>query len=291
MIRINNLTFYYKNSKEPALKNINLNVSKGEFIGVIGPTGAGKSTLTLCLNGVIPHFQQGDFYGEVRVDGRDTVESSCASLASSIGSVFQDPEAQIVSSIVEDEIAFGLENLRTPREEISSRITEGLELAGISHLRHASIMQLSGGQKQRVAIAAAVALRPKVLLLDEPTSELDPQGSLDVFNTLKKLNSAYNITVIVVEQKIQLLSEYCSRLVVMEKGNILLDDKTRAVLARQDVLQRLGVNCPPVTQLAFLLQKEGLYRGEFPVNVEEALLMVNEVLAGKRDWRFGGKRE
>lgn len=284
MIDIQGLSFFYNNSKEPALNNINLQINAGEFIGVIGPTGAGKSTLTLCLNGVIPHFQRGDFYGEVRVDGKDTIENSCASLAYSVGSVFQDPEAQIVSSIVEEEIAFGLENLNIPRNEILCRIKESLEMAGISDLRYSSTSQLSGGQKQRVAIAAAIALRPKVLVLDEPTSELDPQGSLDIFETLKKLNEEYNVTIVIVEQKIQLLTEYCSRLVVMEKGSIILDGPTRTVLAEQDILQGIGVHCSPVTRLAYMLKKQGLYQGDFPINVDETYLIVSQVLR-KKDGR------
>lgn len=282
MIQIRHLTFQYKNASQPALKDLCLSIGEGEFTGIIGPTGAGKSTLTLCLNGVIPHFQEGDFYGEVVVDGKDTVDHPCAVLACSIGSVFQDPEAQIVAPIVEEEIAFGLENLNVPREEMDARIGESLELAGISALRHCSTSKLSGGQKQRVAIAAAIALRPKILVLDEPTSELDPQGSRDVFETLRKLNERYGITIVVVEQKMQLLAEYCSRLVVLDKGSMVLEGSTREVLARQDILQELGVNCPPVTQLAGLLKKEGLYCGEFPIDVEEAFLMISQVISRRK---------
>lgn len=281
MISIKGLSFIYNDTKEPALNNINIEISEGEFVGIAGPTGAGKSTLTLCLNGVIPHFLHGDFYGEVKVDGKDTVDNGCAKIAYSVGSVFQDPEAQIVSTRVEDEIAFGLENLNIPRIEIGERIKESLEMTGISELRDYSTSQLSGGQKQRVAIASAIALRPKILVLDEPTSELDPKGSLDIFNTLQRLNQEYNITIVVVEQKIQLLSEYCSRLVIMDKGDIILDGETRTVLAEQETLQKIGVSAPPVTRLAYMLKKEGLYQGGFPINVEEAYLMVSKVLSEK----------
>lgn len=282
MINIKGLSFFYNDSKEPALNNINLHVNKGEFVGVIGPTGAGKSTLSLCLNGVIPHFQRGAFYGEVKVDGKDTVENDCTSLAYSLGSVFQDPEAQIVSSVVEDEIAFGLENLNIPRDEMESRITESLEMAGILSLRYSSTTQLSGGQKQRVAIAAAIALRPKILVLDEPTSELDPQGSQDIFNILKKLNTDYNITIIVIEQKIQLLTEYCNRLTVLDKGAIILDGDVRTVLSNQDILEKIGVHCSPVTRLAYMLKKHGLYQGELPINVDESYIIVSNVLKSRR---------
>lgn len=283
MIKIQGLTFFYNNTKEPALNNINLNIEEGEFVGVIGPTGAGKSTLTLCLNGVIPHFQRGDFYGEVIVDGKDTVENDCASIAYSLGSVFQDPEAQIVTSVVEDEIAFGLENLNIPRNEIAVRIKEGLEMAGISDLRKSSTTQLSGGQKQRVAIAAAIALRPKILVLDEPTSELDPQGSQDIFKILKKLNTEYNITIVVVEQKIQLLTEHCDRLVVMNKGCVILDGPVRSVLGEQKTLEEIGIHCSPVTRLAYMLKKQGLYQGELPINVDESYIIVSNVLRRKKE--------
>lgn len=281
MIDIQGLTFTYDNSEEAAVKDINICIEEGEFVGITGPTGAGKSTLTLCLNGVVPHFLRGSFYGAVRVNGLDTVENNCARLAYSVGSVFQDPESQIVSSRVEDEIAFGLENLNFSRPEIRSRIEESLEMTGIAHLRKSSTTELSGGQKQRVAIAAAIALRPKILVLDEPTSELDPMGSLDIFDTLDKLNKEHNITIVVIEQKIQLLTEYCARIVVMDKGQIILDGPTRKVLSNQDLLQKIGVNTSPVTRLGDMLRKEGLYNGEIPLNVEEAYLVISKVLSAK----------
>jgi energy-coupling factor transport system ATP-binding protein len=282
MISVKGLTFCYDGSRKPALKNINLDIQQGEFVGIAGPAGAGKSTLTLCLNGVIPHFQYGEYFGEVKVDGKDTIETNCADLAYSVGSVFQDPETQIVSSGVEDEIAFGLENLNIPSDEIDARITESLGMAGIPHLRNNSTAQLSGGQKQRVAVASAIALRPKVLVLDEPTSELDPRGSKDIFHTLKKLNFEYGITIIIVEQKMQLLTEYCSRLIVMNNGEIALDGLTRQVTSQQDVLLELGVNCSPVTRLTHMLKNHGLYHGEYPVNVEEAFRIVSEVLSSRK---------
>ncbi|WHH60329.1 ATP-binding cassette domain-containing protein [Petroclostridium sp. X23] len=281
ILKISDLTFIYQNSKKASLQQINMDIHEGEFIGITGPTGAGKSTLALCMNGVIPHFYQGDFYGSVMVDQKDTVDNDCVALAGSIGSVFQDPEAQIVATVVEDEVAFGLENLNLPRYEMEERITTALEMTGISQLRNYSTARLSGGQKQRVAIAAAIALRPKILVLDEPTSELDPQGTLAIYETLKNLNELYGITVIIIEQKIQYLAEYCSRLVVLDKGKIAIEGPCREVLSRQDTLQGLGVNCPPVTQLAYMLKQKGLYHGEFPINVDEAYLVVSKVLQDK----------
>lgn len=281
IISISDLTFIYPGARDAALNQINLDVKQGEFIGIIGPTGAGKSTLALCMNGVIPHFCPGDFYGSVQVDGKDTVDNDCALLAGSIGSVFQDPEAQMVAMVVEDEIAFGLENLNLPPHEMEERITRALEATEISHLRYHSTSRLSGGQKQRVAIAAAIALRPKVLVLDEPTSELDPKGTEIIFETLKKFNEIYNITIIIIEQKLQLLAQHCNRLVVMDKGRIVMEGPCREVLARQDILEPLGVNCPPVTRLAHKLKERGLYQGEFPINVDEAYMVISKVL---QDW-------
>jgi energy-coupling factor transport system ATP-binding protein len=282
MISVKGLTFCYGGSERAALKNINLEIQQGEFVGITGPAGAGKSTLTLCLNGVIPHFQNGEYFGEVMVDRKDTVENNCANLAYSVGSVFQDPETQIVSSSVEDEIAFGLENLNTTPSEIDARITESLDMVGIPHLRYSPTSQLSGGQKQRVAVASAIALRPKVLVLDEPTSELDPKGSKDIFDTLKKLNIEYGITIIVVEQKMQLLTEYCSRLIAMNDGEIVLDGPIREIISKQGILQHLGVNCSPITRLTYMLKKRGLYYGQYPVNVEEAFLIVSKVLSNRK---------
>lgn len=282
MVSVRNLTFSYNDSTIPALKDIDINIAKGEFVGITGPTGAGKSTLTLCLNGIIPNFQEGTFSGYVTVDGKDTLEHSCADLACIIGSVFQDPEAQLVSSTVEDEIAFGLENLNYPYEDIKQRIDESLELTGISRLRKHSTVRLSGGQKQRVAIASAIALRPKILVLDEPTSELDPQGSYDVFNILFRLNKDYGITIIIAEQKMQLLCEFCTRLVVLDKGSIILDGTPHSVAARQDIMCGLGIDIPPYAKLAGMLKNNGFNISTFPVGIEEAYSAVSKILGGRR---------
>lgn len=283
MIRFNNVSFAYEGSKDLAVRNINLHIGKGEFVGIIGPSGAGKSTLVNLINGVIPHHYRGDYYGEVLVCGKDTLESSCGEISRHVGSVFQDPEAQMVTTVVEDEVAFGLENFNVPAGEIESRITEALKMVGIEHLRHRGTAALSGGQKQRVTIAAAIALRPEILVLDEPTSELDPQGSRQVFHTLKRLNQEYGMTILIVEQKVMLLSEFCSRLMVMEKGQIILDGPVRQVLEHHDKLLELGINCPRVVTLTKLLKDASLYDGDIPVDVDEAEQVIRRVLEGAYD--------
>jgi len=283
MIRFNDVSFAYEDSADFAVRNINLHIDRGEFVGIIGPSGAGKSTLLSMINGVIPHFYKGDYYGEVLVCGKDTVESTCGELSRHVGSVFQDPEAQIVSTVVEDEIAFGLENLNIPAGEIEARIDEALRMTGIEHLRHESTASLSGGQKQRVTIAAAVALRPEILVLDEPTSQLDPAGSRQVFRTLKRLNREHGITILIVEQKVMLLSEFCSRLMVMDRGQIIMDGTTRQVLEHNDRLLELGTNCPRVVTLTKLLKDASLWSGGYPVDVNEAETVVRKILEGAND--------
>lgn len=279
IIRVENLSFNYPASTNPALTGLNFSIQPGEFIGVTGPAGAGKSTLLLCINGIIPHFQGGTVQGAVYIDGVDTFHTNCRELAHKIGSVFEDPEAQIVAMTVEDELAFGLENLNTPRQEMDERIDWALSMVGISELRQRSTTQLSGGQKQRVAIAAAIALKPSVLVLDEPTSELDPLGTVEVFKVLQHLNRDLGITVVIVEQKMNLLMEYVQRLIVMDGGRILFDQPPRQVLEQPELIMKLGLRPPPVGYLAYLLKKEGLYRGQLPLTVEEAYQGLAKILA------------
>lgn len=270
VISVEGLTFIYPGSSQKALSDINLGIGAGEFIGITGPAGAGKSTLLLALNGIIPHFQEGIFQGRISINGRDTFETSCAELSKQIGSVFQDPEAQIVASTVEEEIAFGLENLAVDPVEIDSRINESLDLIGISNLRSRSTHELSGGQKQRVAIAAAVALRPQILILDEPTSELDPIGTMEVFEVLQSLNQKHGLTIIVVEQKINILVEYVNRMLIMNQGCVITDGEPRRIINEPELLMSIGLNPPPVSELAIELKKSGVYSEEIPLTVDEA---------------------
>jgi energy-coupling factor transporter ATP-binding protein EcfA2 len=205
MIQIQELTFKYTGGKHNALENITLEIEKGDFVGIIGESGAGKTTLCNCINGLIPHHFTGDFYGSVKVDGDDTFDIDAGKLALKVGSVFQDIESQLTGYFVEDEILFGLENFGIPAAQIEERISSALETLGIEELRHREISTLSGGQKQKVVFAAILALEPQVLVLDEPTGELDPASSVQIFALLKKLNEEKGITIVVAEQKIMLL--------------------------------------------------------------------------------------
>jgi energy-coupling factor transport system ATP-binding protein len=278
LIAIEQLVFAYPGAVQNALDGLDFQVQAGEFVGITGPAGAGKSTLILMINGIIPHFQAGKYQGRVLINGKDNFETSCAEISRQVGSVFQDPEAQIVAPTVEDEIAFGLENFGLEPALIEARISEALDLIGIAQLRDRATTELSGGQKQRVAIAAAIALRPQILVLDEPTSELDPIGTMEVFQVLKQLNEQYQLTIIVVEQKINILMEYIKRLLILNEGKVVADQAPRAIISKPEVLSRIGLKVPPVSELAFLLQQDGLYREQLPLTVAEAYQGLGQVL-------------
>jgi energy-coupling factor transport system ATP-binding protein len=278
MISIKDLSFRYKGSEKDALKGINLDIPEGDFLGIIGSSGAGKSTLTYGINGIAPHHYPGDFYGEIRVNGLDTLDAGTEAIARQVGSVFQDIDAQIVSSVVEDEILFGLENFGVPREEIEGRLKESLAAAGIPELRERTINSLSGGQKQKVAIAAITALKPGIILLDEPTGELDPRSSRNIFEYLKKLNEERGITIVVVEQKIMLLCEFAKRLAVMDKGSLILTGSVEEVLGNAPLLEAAGVNIPRVTTLGRRFSDLGWYSGTPPHKLDRAVEMIRAVL-------------
>jgi energy-coupling factor transport system ATP-binding protein len=277
MIKINGLRFRYDGTAKDALSGIDLEVGDGDFMGIIGHAGAGKSTLAYAVNGVIPHHYRGDFYGEVVVEGFDTVETGPEEISRHVGSVFQDIDGQMIASVVEDEILFGLENFGVPRDEIENRMEEAMASTGISELRNRTIASLSGGQRQKVAIAAITALRPKIILLDEPTGELDPQSSRRVFEILKELNERHDVTIIVIEQKIMMLCEFAKRLAVMSEGRLAALGSIREVLDKAELLEDAGVNIPRVATLARKLRARGIYDGEIPANLTDAVTMMKEV--------------
>ena len=279
MIEIRDLSFTYRESSQPTVRNINLSIPDGQFVGITGAAGSGKSTLTYAFNGIIPHCYPGEFYGAVLIDGHDTVDTSLTDISRLVGSVCQDIDSQMVSSVVEDELLYGLENFAIPKEEVEPRLEEALRAMGIEDLRDRAIASLSGGQKQKVAVASILALRPKVLVLDEPTAELDPASSQAVFELLRRYAREHGTTVIVVEQKIALLSEYADRLIIVKEGQLLFDDSPAAVLEHADELLAEGINCPRSTSLANRLRKLGLYSGPACRNVAEAVRACEEVLA------------
>ena len=280
IIEMSHVTFRYggtaaEGEKSPAaLRDVSLRIGEGEFVGVIGPSGAGKSTLASVLSGAIPHHFRGELFGSTLVDGRDTCDVTLTGISQVVGSVLQDIDAQMVASVVEDELLFGLENFGVPHDQIEDRIARTLDTVGIANLRDREIATLSGGQKQKVAIAAILAMRPRVLVLDEPTAALDPASSALVFDTLRKVREE-GVTVVVIEQKVALLSEYCDRILVMGEGSLVLDGTPREVFAHADELRRIGVDSPRVARVYNSLARDGLVRGATPcLTVPEAAGLI-----------------
>lgn len=257
-----------------ALTDINLSIAKGEFVGVIGPSGAGKTTLMSVLSAAIPHHFKGEFRGACFIDGNDTVDMALTDVSRIVGSVLQDIDAQMVASNVEDELLYGLENFGVAHSEIMGRIHHALATVGIPELLHRDIATLSGGQKQKVAIAAILALKPRVLVLDEPTAALDPASSRQVFDTLRELNDTQGITVVVVEQKVALLAEYCRRMLVLSEGAVALDGSPADVLSHRDKLKSLGVDSPRVTRVSNKLTSHQI------LDKQQAFLTTQDALAG-----------
>lgn len=281
IIRLDDVSFTYADAVEPALDHVSLEIPEGGFVGVIGPSGAGKSTLAALLSGAIPHHYRGTLFGSTLVDGRDTCEVTLTDISRVVGSVAQDIDSQMVASAVEDEMLFGLENFGVPHDEIEARVTGALEACGVLDLRGREIATLSGGQKQKVAIAAILALRPRVLVLDEPTAALDPASSTAVFETLRDLN-AEGVTVIVVEQKVALLTAYCDRVVVLSEGRVAFDGAPREVFSHADELRALGVDSPRVARVSNSLAQHGVMPPMPPcLSVEEAEALVADLVRGR----------
>lgn len=277
MIAVERLSFKYAGGERMALTDICLEVRDGEFVGIIGRSGSGKSTLSYALNGIAPHYHRGDFYGSVTIDGMDTLSVKPEQLARLVGSVLQDADAQIITSTVSDEVAYGLESQGVRGGELERRVKEALDTVGIGELYARDIGTLSGGQKQKVCIAAILALNPRILILDEPTGELDPQSSRHIFETLKALNQG-GVTVIVIEQKIMQLCEFCERLIVLDDGAVCFDGAVRDVLQNAEALEEIGVHIPRVVSLHGRLQAEGVCRCPAPLSIAEAEGMVREAL-------------
>jgi energy-coupling factor transporter ATP-binding protein EcfA2 len=217
MISVSELTFTYPGGKRPALQAVSLQIQDNELCLVMGPSGCGKSTLLRSLNGLVPHFSGGSLSGTIRVNGLDPVQLTPREMSRMVGFVFQDPEAQFVVNRVEDEIAFSLENAALPRQEMENRVEEALQLLELTHLRSRHLETLSGGEIQRVAIAAALALKPRILVLDEPTSQLDPHGAEEVLEALVQLNQHVGLTIVLAEHRLERVLPYADKIIYLSQ--------------------------------------------------------------------------
>lgn len=267
-IEMINLSYSYPGTEKPILNDINVTIEEGEFIMLTGPSGCGKTTLCRCLNGLIPHFYGGELEGEVSVCGLSVKSNPMSELSQHVGYVFQNPDNQLFALTVEKDVAFGLENLALPRNEIKSNIDWAMEIVGISELRNSSPNELSGGQKQLVAIACVLAMRPRILIMDEPTSNLDPMAAKRMFDVIKSLNEKFGITVVLVEHRLDLLSTYVNRVIVMDEGSIKIDGSPKIVLSSPES-QIIGIGIPKVIRLHQEIKNEGFDMGEIPLTVED----------------------
>lgn len=258
MIRVSEFTYAYPGEARPALESVDLEIPAGQLCGVIGANGAGKSTLCYALTGMVPHYYGGDVNGRVELDGVDISRSAPEEHSGKIGLVFQNPFNQITGArySVKEEVAFGLENLGIPRPEMHLRVEETLRQCGLEALADRSPFALSGGQQQRLAIASIVAMRPEVLVLDEPTSQLDPMGAREVFSLLHDLTETRRTTVILVEGKLEWLAEFGDRILCLNEGRIVADGSPSDVLS-EPWIPEIGVHLSRYT----LAAREALARG------------------------------
>lgn len=271
-VNLQNLSYKYPLTKEPVLQNINLQVKEGEFVSIIGPNGAGKSTLCYALAGFVPHFFKGEISGEIEVDGKKSSESTLDEWVLNVGLAFQNPFNQISGAkyTVFEEIAFGLENIGVPRDEMKDRVEEAMALTGISELADRSPYSLSGGQQQRVALTSILVMRPRLLVLDEPTSQMDPIGTREVFGVVRKM-AEEGMTVVMVEHKVEWIAHFADRVIALKEGHILLEGTPSEVLT-SDVLVENGFGVSRYTSVAREAKKQGLWKREkLPVTLFEAM--------------------
>jgi energy-coupling factor transport system ATP-binding protein len=280
-VRIEGLTYRYRGQGKPALKGVDLEVAEGEFVVVMGPSGAGKSTLCVALNGLIPHFFRGKMEGEVRVGGRSTREGKVGEFAQEVGLVFQDFEAQLFSTNVALEVAFGPENFRVERGEMIERVERMLGQVRLDGFEKRTPATLSGGQKQRLAIASVLAIEPRILCLDEPTTDLDPVGKLGIFEIAEDLKDRDDVTLIVVEHETEETLD-ADRIVVLRDGEIVADRPAREVLRDVELLQESSVMPLQVTRF---FHEMGLWQGQLPLTPQEGVVEFR-----RRGWQVNQNR-
>ncbi|MGG3466146.1 energy-coupling factor transporter ATPase [Neobacillus pocheonensis] len=278
IIKLKNITYTYEDETEPVLKNLSLEIFEGEFVLMVGPSGAGKSTICQTFNGIIPNVLDGEIQGEIIVDNKEVLHLELKDLSTSMGLVFQDPDAQLCNIYVEDEVAFAPENLKVDPVEIHHRIKDALEKVGMQGFEHRKVFELSGGQKQKVGIASVLSMKPKILVLDNATANLDPQATKDIFDLLQLLHKEYGHTIVVVENKIDDLMHLADRVIVIDEGQIVSEGTPREILEHSiDLLIEMGLWVPEISELAVNLQQNGFSFKKFPITVEEA----TEELQGK----------
>lgn len=282
VVRVEDVTFRYRGFHTPAVQGLNLEVEEGDFVLLTGPSGSGKSTVLRLLNGLIPHFHEGPLDGEVVVFGLDTRQVRPNRLSTRVGTVFQFPEEQIVASRVWRDVAFGLENLRLPKDEILARVDRALAFVDLDGLRGREVATLSGGEKQRLALASVLAMEPSLLLLDEPAAELDPQARFEFVTLLGRLKADAARTLVVADHRLEDLAPLATRVVVLDRGRKVLEGPPEEVLL-QDLLPELGVEVPLPVRVWKRLRPKGPGRGPTPLTLDalaDALDTRRDLLGG-----------
>jgi len=265
-------------SPEPVLRDVSLEIHQGEFLGLIGPTGAGKTTLCLTLNGIVPQFYGGRFFGRVIVAGLDTLDYPISTLARHVGAVFEDPETQLITTSVENEIAFALENLCVPREEILERIPRVLAAVRLEGTERKHPHELSGGQKQRLAIAAALAMQPDLLVLDEPTSQLDPVGAQEVFATVRRLNQELGVTILMASHAAEEMAEYAERIALLDNGRLITVGTPDEIYSQIELLEEHHLRPPQIASTFYLIERARVPISKVPVRLDEGVMALGALL-------------
>jgi energy-coupling factor transporter ATP-binding protein EcfA2 len=278
-IRVQHLSFRYESSPDWVLRDVSFQVRQGEFVLVIGEGGSGKSTLLYCLNGLIPHVISGTLEGSIEVGGKTLDRVAMSTIARSIGFIFQNSESQLFTTTAVEEVALGLEEIAIPRVEMEKRVEKALEIAGLTQYREAPLYSLSGGQKQILALVSILSMEPEVLLLDEPTGDLDPIFTHQVYRVLQRANQA-RATVILVDHKIETILETFGpefRVIALKRGSVSVDCNARQILSDTSRMEELGIQVPAVVETAALLAAAGCPVGQ-PLTVSEGAEAITKLL-------------
>jgi energy-coupling factor transport system ATP-binding protein len=271
LVSLRKLSYFYPKSSDPALLNLDLEIGRGEILGVIGATGSGKTTLCLALNGIVPQFFGGRFFGEAIVAGLDTVSQPIHTLSRRVGMVFEEPSTQLIASTVENEIAFALENLKTPPAEIRARIAAALKTVHLEDYAQKHPHELSGGQQQRLALAAAFALQPELIVLDEPTSQLDPQSTSEMFRLIRKINRSRGTTFVISGHAAEEMAEYTDRIALLSRGSLLALGASEEIYGTTGLLEQERLRTTEVAATFQLLSQRGMGPAKLPVRLDDGL--------------------
>ena len=269
-IKIENLTVQYLGEEENALDGVSVEIKQGEFVAILGSHGAGKTTLCLSINGIVPNMIAADMYGSIEVAGEVPPKIPVRELATKVGSVFDNPEFQMSQLTVFEEVALGLQNLGVDKETIEKNIAGALEMVGLKGFEDRSPFEISGGQQQRLAMASALSMKPQILVLDEPTSNLDPIGKEEVFTVTRKINQEEGLTVVIAEHEVEVIAEFADKVVLLEEGVITKMGTPSEVFP--DLINKeseIGVRVPQVTE--FASKAKDRFKGSTPVTLDEAV--------------------